>query len=236
MEMNQGKERLEQVGEALLLTFPRLSPPEILAALASDTLQQSEIGGYLMCETDTGQCALDDFGIFGSQPGVSPHFTDVEGTWLIVLQAEGTLGATSLLFLDPDEGSTELVAHITDESATLVAEVDLVGAEPLRVAADTEISLDWSDLSRTGQGNGLDTHRLNRLEVARYPVELGELEARFFELSQLAEETITVDIAGITATTIPPLEPGHAWLVALWCDSCNNPVPPFVGRLDVVQP
>ena len=51
------------VGEALLLVFPRLQPTEIMEAFASDTLEQSEIGLYMRCESTQAQCLLDDFGL-----------------------------------------------------------------------------------------------------------------------------------------------------------------------------
>ena len=222
-----------QVQEALLLVFPRLRPSEIMEAFANDTLEQSEIGLYMRCESNTAQCLLDDFGLLGSYPGLSEHFTAQEGSWLIVLQHEEILGAVSLVFIEPDIQNTSTEVQFKNDSASLSAEVNIQSASSLHVDKNTPWRVNWSQLQRTGQDNPLDIHRINRLELGRYDKSIQELEEQFFYLPDLALESQSFDVEGVQEMDLPSLIQQGTWLLVLWCDTCNNPVPPFVGRIHV---
>gem|GEM_PF-6210610 len=179
----QGKDiNPSEVDSALLLVFPRLQPEEVMTAIATDSLEQSEVGLYMLCTTTEAHCLLDDFGLLGSQPGLSQHFDAEEGAWLVILRNEETLGAVSLVFLSPEEGIETTTAAITDQSAILNADVDLQTADPIVLKKDTEWSLEWETLTVSGQGNPLALHRIDRLELGLYASSLAELEQNFFSL------------------------------------------------------
>lgn len=220
------------VTEALLLVFPRLTKTEVMNAFATDRLEQSDIGLYMRCISSDARCMLDDFGLLGSYPGLSSYFTAEEGTWLIVLQNETTLGAVSLLFLDPTvEGDT--TAFFSNESASLFSQVDLSSNEALFIPAQSPWKANWTNLSTTGQGNIFHPHRINRLELGLYTESIEILEERFFDLPYLSSERQSFDVEGVDEIELPALENEGNWLLVLWCDACNNPVPPFVGRVHV---
>ena len=232
----QGKEVVpEEIDEALLLLFPRLQPQEVMHAIATDSLEQSEIGLYMLCTTDQSSCLLDEFGLLGSQPGLSQNFSAEEGSWLIILRNEETLGAVSLAFLSPEEGNESATAEITNQTATLEAEVDIRSRTPIVIKKNTAWSLDWSSLTTSGQGNPLALHRIDRLEIGHYSESLEQLEDNFFFLPEMGTEKQYFDIAGLRSIELSSLNIEGQWLIALWCDSCDNPVPPFVGSLLVIE-
>jgi hypothetical protein len=79
---------------------------------------------------------------------------------------------------------------------------------------------------------------IDRLMLARYTLSLEDLEARFLELEDLAEEMYIVDVAGLGSYDLMELE-GFAgfegegtWLLAMRCSTCVNPSPQFVGLFE----
>ena len=152
---------------------------------------------------------------------------------MIILQHAEILGAVSLLFLEPSPDNPSTEAQFSNTSASLEALVELEEATPLVIEKNTPWSVDWSQLSRTGQGNPLNIHRINRLELGRYEQDTQALEEEFFQLPNLAIESISFDIEGLQQADLPPLEQSDSWLLVLWCDLCDNPVPPFVGKVHI---
>jgi hypothetical protein len=74
--------------------------------------------------------------------------------------------------------------------------------------------------------------------LARYTLSFDELEERFLELEDVADELYTTDVAGLGSFDLMELEgftgfSGEGtWLLALRCSTCVNPSPQFVGLFE----
>lgn len=229
------------VDESRLVFFTGLAPDEVEEALATDTLDQSDVGLYMLCSDEVDHdCQLSEYGILGSQAGIDAYFEGGKGSWLFALVTREVPGARALLFLDPvADGPTEVAFE--DGGSSLAVEVQLDELVPVGLSA-ADVVIDWSALSTDGLGNAVEPRKLDRLEVARYDMDLEELEARFLDLEQLATGRWSFDTNGETSASLADLEGDEAfpgvddegtWLLALWCTTCQTPAPRF---LTVVRP
>jgi len=226
---------------AWLLAFPTLDEAEVTAALETDTLLQSDLGGMATCTTDHAGCALSEFGLQGPV-AVQESFLPGTGTWLALITSPTEAGGQGLVFLRPEADSTNRVARVESASSTLEVDVDLRGTEPLVVAAaDPALVLDLGLLTRDGLGNPLYLPGLDRLDVGRYDESLAALESRVFDLEADAAElwsvpldgTGVVDLSALAgATPWAGVTRGSTWLLAARCTSCLNPAPRVVLVLD----
>ena len=236
----------EDIDDVVLVVFSSLSPADVRAGLATDSLQQADVSVYMLCEPEEGQarCALSNFGLLGSYPGMDEYFVEDSGTWLVALQSDRLVGAQALVFLDPVEGAGTETVTIDDQSTGVSVQVDLVDLPPVGLPEGDQGVLDWSELTRDGYGNPMALHTLSELQIGRYDETLEEISDHFVELDSLAEETWLVDIEGRTEVSLAELEgdrsfPGldrdSRWLLALRCGSCDSPVPRVLMVLEPVR-
>lgn len=227
--------------DAMLVLFGSLTPAEVLVAAAEDALD-GEIAGYFFCDPDGATCALSEFCLAYACLEPAEHFEAARGTWAVMLrgvdeQGGDQQGALSLMFLSPEADAVGTEAAFTDASASLTMDVRL--SAPLRVGAAVEV--DWSGVTRDGLGNGLDAHRIDRLELARHDLPVAELEAGFARVDELAGARWSMDVegadhaslSGLTGdTAFAGIDADHTWLLALRCTTCLNPYPPIVVVLE----
>ncbi len=229
------------VDEALLLLFHQLSAEEVMDAVATDTLAQEELSAYFICEPDDSSCQLSEFCLFMTCLDPPDYFTADRGTWMVMLSSTDEQGGLSMLFVEPDAGSTATTASIDDDSAALLLDADLSSAEPLQILDGPEIVVDWSGLTRNGLGNGLALHQIDGLEVASYDLTAEELQDQFLLLDDLPSQRWTMDVEGTATADLSELagdspfggiDEDHLWLLALRCSTCLNPIPPFLTVLE----
>ncbi len=231
------------VGDALVLVFPNLSRQEILDEVSNDTLNQSAIGAYFTCETSEGSCKLDDFCIFGSCPGLSDNFTAAEGNWMVVLRSAEEQGALAMVFVEPTS-TGEAVISFADGSSEMTLSADVTSPNAVSLTDSTELSFDWSELTTDGLGNDLALHQIDQLQVAWYDMTISELESQFLLMDDLPERTWTVQTESASRvsmdeasgdTDFDGVSADGTWIVALRCTTCFNPVPKFIGQLELEQ-
>ena len=229
------------IDQVRVVIFPELSKEEIAIGLSSDTLQQSDVGGYFICSSEgRTSCVISEFGLLGSVPGLDAYFAEGSGSWLFALGTDGEDGSRTAFFGEPMASSTNTVASVTDTLSSLTIDVDLHSLSPLGLAADEIPTLDWSATTVDGLGNELFHEKVDLLEVGHYDMTSTEVEDNFFDLRTLADATWTMDIEGETSADLALLE-GDApftgvdadgtWLAVWWCTSCENPVPKIITRL-----
>ncbi len=234
------------VDNVALLNFPYLTEAEVEAGLSTDTLEQSDLRVYLSYEPGEATTAsLSQVSFFGTDPEIESQFAEGSGTWMMLLTTgtEIAIGARMLAFLTPTAGVTETVAAVDDGCSVLDFTADLTSMAPVPVLREGPWRLDWSALTRDGQGAPFEPTRADTLMVARFDTDLPTLEASFLDLEQLAAQTWTYTLLGGTSADLGALEgpsapfPGFTqdglWLVALRCSRCPNPAPLF---LTVVEP
>lgn len=235
----------EEITSVVLLNFPVLTPDEVRTGFVADTIIQMDIGIYLECEPTDVCCLLSEFGIMGSQPNVQDYFVEGSGTWLIILSSDDGLGGIAFVFIEPDAQSTATEVSVVDGTSSLILDVDLQSLTTVPAPADGDLELDWEGLTVDGLGNGLDLYKLDRLQVGRYALDVTEIEARFYDIDNIAEQMWTLDTTGIRTAHMSDLldddgqpfttfDESDVWLAALVCTTCNNPMPRFVTLFSVV--
>ncbi len=229
---------LVDVTRVALLAFPGLAPTEVAAALAADTLLQSNVGLFVFCAPTSATCRLSDFELFGNGLAVEQYFIEGTGTWLAaLLSAEDTIGAVA--FLLPDAGSTATEVDVRTGTSTLALDVDLRSLTPVVVPTGAPFQVDWSGLTRDGLGHDLALGTLDRLVVGRFDRPIDEIEGRVHDLVGTADGLWSLDVAGTEAdlsllvgdTPFSGIDAEATWLLALYCTSCLNPAPRFATVL-----
>lgn len=235
---------LDPVGDidnTALLYFPYLTEAEVEHGLSTDTLDQADLGVYLSYEPgDETSVSLSQVSFFGTDPEIEGQFTAESGTWLFLLTTGTTVaaGTQMLAFLEPTAGETTTLASLTDGCPVLDFSADLTSLTQVPVLAAGPWLLDWSALTRDGQGGVFEPTRADALMVARFDEPVADLEVDFLALEQLAEETWTYTLSGGTSVDLaalagpsapfPGFTTGGTWALALRCTGCPNPAPLFL--------
>ncbi len=224
-----------------LMAFPYLTEAEVEDGLARDSLRQVDMGVYLNYEPgDATEFLLSQVSFGGTDPDIEPLFEDGSGSWLVVLTT-GTgvaLGSRMLVFVSPQDGEDNHAVSVDDGCALLDYTVSLTTLTPVVIAADDPLTLDWSQLTVTGQGSPLDPTKVSKVMVAYFAdTDVASLEAQFLDLESLATTTWSAPhLAGVQAdlgallddddqSPFPGFDDTGLWLVALVCDSCPVPAP-----------
>ncbi len=237
---------LADIDNVGLIRFSNLEEPEVEAALATDTLQQADVSGYVERRTDgASMCAqLSEFSFLGTPIDVPAEYTAGAGTFLLLL-AEGTtpgVGARMLAFLEPTLGDTTTEVSVPSGCGVVDVAADLSSLTPVPLA-DAPWSVDWSALTRDGQGNPVAAGDIDSLMLGFYAGATPEdLAARLFDLEADADALYTLPLTGATTADLadatgssgpfPGLSGDGTWLLALRCGSCYNPAPIFLTVLE----
>ncbi|MFN7143462.1 MAG: hypothetical protein ACK4YP_06795 [Myxococcota bacterium] len=239
-----GLDPVADIDNTALLVFPYLTEEEVERGLSEDTMEQADLGVYLSyAPGDATSVSLSQMSFFGTDAEIEAQFEAGSGTWLVLLTT-GTsvaVGARMLAFLTPTVDATAVAAEVDDGCAVLDFSADLASLAPVPVLRDGPWRLDWSALTRNGQGGAFVPTRVDGLMVARFDEPVDALEASFLDLELLAEETWSYPVAGGTSADLGALAAGGfpgfhgdgTWALALTCSTCPNPAPLFLTR---VQP
>lgn len=174
------------VTTARLRQFADFTPAALLEGLSAQTITQADVSVTLRCQPadETSRCSLSDFtfeaGHYFDTPGA---FTEGSGTWLAeVFVAPDQPAAARILLLASDDASLA-EAYLTDDSSAVVVTASAL-PEPLPVPVGG--TLDWSDLTETGDGSALLADRVESAVL----VEAADVSAL---------ESLILDPAGVSA-------------------------------------
>ncbi len=234
---------IDPVAEGALAAFaslPDLSPEQIAAALASDTLPQDEIALYTVCTPAAARCSMGDFTVFGNDIGVPSYFASFTGPWLLVLASRrpnGTLRFRHTVVVEHDPAAAVGTLALRSDDATLRVQTDLDARPALPARSGTAaLTVDWAALRTDVRGRPIEARLMDRLEVGRFDgLSRADLAARFGQVESLVDARWTWDIAGaqsialdaptLDGTTFPGFTPGATWALTLSCSTCLSPVP-----------
>lgn len=228
-----------EVDELNIVRFADLTQEEVIDGINNETLKQSDLTGFVAYSPEGGETSamLSDFSISGTSVDVAEEIQEGIGTFLISASKEDG-EYISFVFFEPTNGAEPATIELTDESAILEFDLDLDAGTPLTPLVGDQTVVTWSQLTTNGAGNQIVLSNIDRLMLARYTMDLSELESRFLELEDLADELYIADVAGLGSYDLMELE-GFAgfegegtWLVAMRCSSCVNPSPQFVGLFE----
>lgn len=238
---------IADIDQVALAAFPGLSQTEVEIGLSENTLLQSDVGLYIWA--DPGDATSEDLSALrmaGNNIGIVDQFKGEYGTWLLIL-ASGTTpgqGARMLEFLAPSADSNTDSVEVTADSATLSVAADFSRLQAVSMPAGTDVVLDWSALTRDGRGNPLQQSGVDEIQISRYEgYSVSDLQDRFVDLDSLAAASWSHPATSATSVALTALlddednavdlQPGPTWLLALRCNTCVNPAPPFLTVLDV---
>ncbi len=228
------------IDEVWLVVFQHWDPEPLAAGLASDTILQQDVTLFLTYDNSDSSCNLSDFNLHGNYLDPQQYFYADRGTWMVVLNSSALGSVQTLTMMVAADESTQTEVIIDDDSAVLSTDVDLSSLTPLVMPDHPDVLVDWSELRTDGLGNGMSVHTIDILRVARYDEALDEIEQRFFELEDLAEESWTMEVGGTLEADLAGLQGDHSfegvvgegsWLMGLECSSCDNPAPRFLTVL-----
>ena len=228
-----------EVDELSIVRFANLTQEEVIDGINNETLKQSDLTGFVAYSPEGNETSamLSEFSISGTSVDVEEEIQEGIGTFLISgTKEDGEY--ISFVFFEPTNGAEPSTVMLTDESALLEFDLDLDAGSPLTPLTGEQTVVTWSQLTTNGAGNPVVLSNIDRLMLARYTMDLSELEQRFLELEDLADELYIVDVAGLGSYDLMELEgfsgfEGEGtWLVAMRCSSCVNPSPQFVGLFE----
>jgi len=173
----------------------------------------------------------------------SEYFASAEYSYLLVFSAgesAGGAGTISMTFLEPGAGATSVPAP--DGCGQLNYTVDLEALTPVAVPLAGPWNVDWSGLTRTGDGQEVQFNTIDRVMVAYYEGrDLPNLEMNIFDLEQLEgakywemphngqvrHADLSLAMERGTGAAFPGFQTAATgtWMLALMCDTCASPAP-----------
>lgn len=230
------------VVQARLFVFNSLPAESILAGLATESLDQGDVGILAATETAAASCLLSDFELQGHWILPETDFVEGSGTWLVeLLDGEATLRALSLFEPRADKETSEVA--ITDDTSSLTVTVDTSVGQPISLPSGGRVTLDWSSLDTDLFGNELTHSGIDRVEFLR----VAELPTDPWDLPSLDERILqrwTADVSGGTTLDLDALDGegdftvpngDGATLLALHCGRCTLPIPRFLATLEAAD-
>ena len=226
---------------------------EILEKIDANDLQQKDaLNQYLYFNGGVSSIYVSEMSILGNPFDLGLLTVDPDRTWLLSLTniVDSRFDFLMNTFVVPTAGSKNTMVVIDDNSATLTFDVDLATAPALQtVAGLPEYTLDWSAATTDVFGRPLDLNLVTRLIVGKVATDnLGDVEADFLQLYELADELYTLDVNGLTfanlnqavlqadgATAFSGFSTDGTWVVGIECtrQECTNPAPLLLAVVEV---
>lgn len=233
-----------------LVRLGTLTQAEVEAALATDSLQQAAVTGYVESRNDDGgTCTnLASMSFFGTAIDVPSEYTTEGGTYMLLLTTGTTpgVGARMLAFLEPSAESDVTSVSVPSGCGALDFTVDVDALAPVGVCAEGPWEVDWGDLTTDGLGQEISLGEIDGLMIGYYEDwTAADLEANFLDLETSARKIWRLDLAGgdeadlseavdSDGAPFPGFTNEHgAWVLALTCSRCYSPAPPFLTLLEV---
>ncbi len=197
----------------------------------------------------------EDFTVLGNDfVPADDFFADPDGSWLLTLWKTNCLGNYEIVsskFVVPVGGESNTGVSFTNDSALLVAEIDLSSAPAIPTVADASpYALNWAALENDVNGVPFDEYLGDMLRISHLPVETAEeAEALLLQLDVAADQIYYLNVyaslsvpnlvkAVATCDGLAPF-PGFTtdgiWLVGIECTSeeCFSPAPLALAVVEV---
>jgi hypothetical protein len=238
---------LADIDNVMLVRFASYSEEEIEGMLATNSLSASAGAGFVQDTQDgTQTCTrLSDMTMYGTSWNIGEKFVAGGGTFMLLLTTGVVpgVGARMLSFIEPTPGSDVTRVDVGSGCGMLDLEVDLGSLSPLALCDEGPWTVDWSDLTRDGQGNALADGKIDSLMIGFFEGRsVADLEAAFLDLELNATRIWTLPILGghsvdlaeasDGAETFPGFSGEGVWILALRCGDCPNPAPLFLTRVE----
>ena len=240
------------IAEVSLVRFYNRTEQDISDALSRGDLAQAETAGFLDFPTDGDKtCAnLSAFTMRGTVVDVAEEYTvDANTTYLLIVTNDTRpgVGARMMTFIHPSETSEVQRVDIVEDCDVLSFDADLAGLTKVRVPKTVPLTLDWSEISRNGQGITPSFGSIDAAKLGFYKgLTAEDLEARIVDLFLIADKMWTLELNGDFHANLAEAadENGNAfttfegdgtWVFTLTCSTCQNPSPQFVTVFEPVE-
>ncbi len=204
----------------------------------------------------SGWCYVDDLvvdhidGVAPYLDGSDPNYDPSAITHVALVKSgthlDGALNIQMLKFVTLNPASDNTTVALDNDSASLEWRANLHTPKRIPVTdGDPNIEVRWEDVTVNGLGNKFVQTQITRIVVAHYPMTVCTLEDNFIHLDTLQdawyekifkEPTYSIrlsELTDATETPFPGITADGTWIVALFCDMCNLPIPWFIT---VLQP
>ncbi len=251
---------VETIDTVALLRFEDYSEAEIEELFGSGVLTMKDVDAYFNYETDhSSTCVnISEMDIFGSEINVGEDFVESSDFTYVLLASVGTtpgVGTRSMTFVRPTAAATTTSVQIpqgcTDDAQILDFTADLSQIEPVKLPADGPWVLDWSEVSRDSQGDGIAYERIDKLLLGFYEgLTVEDIQAQVMDLELIATHLWEMELDDQTAADLAEARQRKAdgtagsafdgfdasaegvWLVGLLCGGCQNPAPVILSILE----
>jgi len=233
-----------------VVRFYDLSPQDVMAAISTNELSQSDLSGnvdYYPSAGETSAMLGSDFAFNGTSIDPATEVCSELGATFMFTALTGLYEYRMLVFFEPTVDETNTEVFMTADSAQLEFDADLGAGGVIEVPSGRDYSIDWIGLTADGQGNAFSVSNIDRLMLARYELSIEEMEAQFLDLQIIPDEMYTADIGGRgDFELIDALDTdGNAfagfedagtgeglWLLGLFCSTCANPAPLYLAVIE----
>ncbi len=230
------------IDEIRIVRFGSSSPEEVLEQVSTDSLMQSDITGFVQYEPTSNETSanLTDFYFGNIYLDVEEYIVEGSGSAFLIAALTGTTYYRMMSFFDPVEDADPSTIYLDSDSAVLSFDVDLLSSERISTRNAKHYPVDWSELTTNGYGDDIELSNIDWLYLARYSMDLTELEQDFLRLEVLSDFYYEADVEGLgeydlaelTSNTGEPFDgfdKDGTWVLALRCSTCINPAPLFLG-------
>lgn len=251
----------KDINDVSLIRVISNSETEVADWLNKGELGSSQVDTDFEYRTDgTATCAkLSDFVTVGGTTKLDPtkDFKPESGITYLLVFAHGTkigFGALTVMFVKPDANSNVSSVNAQADSSTMLDfHADLHSGTPLTVPKDEAPRLDWTAVTKNGQGQDIAINAVDSVLIGFYEGKMvSDLETGFLNLEQDTPAMggpsqsweVPVGSGSIVSLSKATGRAGEGpftgfsatgtgtWLVGMFCSSCQNPAPVIVSILD----
>jgi hypothetical protein len=233
------------VDNVTMVRIRNMSETEIEEALIHDTLQQSDIDGYLEFQPDgSSTCvSLANFTFRGSPVNIAEEYVESDTRKYLLVLTTGTVpgvGARMMTFMTPLDDSTNTSVEVGQGCEVLDFSADLTSLTPVKVPSARPVVFDWSNIAPPGitrvmigfyEGMSPSDLQDEVLDLMLISTKKWELEIKSGTSAAFADAT---DEDGERFNGFNEVEREGSWVFALLCEQCRNPTPPFLTLLDPI--
>ena len=238
-----------EIDAVAMMRFRGLSEGEIAATLASGDIDSSNLDGFLQWDSDhQSTCTkLSSLTVFGSPVDVTQEYQESDDNVFAFSFGRGLtpgVGAVTMVFGRPNGGSMNRRIDAPDGCG--IRDSSSVLPEPVLVPPDGPWVVDWSNLTRDGQGKDFAYSSIDGLTLWFVAgATSSEVEDHLTDLDDIATESFRLELGGGRSADLSGAQnvasgesfrgfgspDAGIWILTLTCSDCQSPAALFLGIL-----
>jgi hypothetical protein len=229
------------ITSVLVIRFANLTEDEVVKGINEENISSENVFPF---SYDSGGTSahMTQFDLSGTF--IDPGEVLVEDGGAYLVSAKSDFRFRMVEMFRPVSGADDVPVVLRNDSAHIDFDVTLDAGEAVELPAhDTNITLDWADLTMNGSDLPIDLPNIDRLVLARFDEDTAALEGDFLHFDALADERFEIDTSGFASAKLSRATAAdgtvfdgfddRTWFMALLCSTCVNPAPAFLARVTV---